>query len=66
MKEKTEIRNPVYSLLPSDIEEMNSLAKLAPDMRWSWNHAADYTPRIIPNFQGISVPLETDLILWQR
>jgi len=28
--------------------------------------AADYTPRVIPNFQGVSVPLETNLILWQR
>jgi starch phosphorylase len=27
---------------------------------------ADYTPRIIPNFRGVSVPLETTLILWQR
>ncbi len=28
--------------------------------------AADYTPRTIPNLPGVSVPLETDLILWQR
>jgi starch phosphorylase len=28
--------------------------------------SSDYTPRIIPNFPGLSVPLETDLILWQR
>ncbi len=28
--------------------------------------ATDYTPRIIPNFQGISVPLENDMILWQH
>jgi starch phosphorylase len=28
--------------------------------------SSDYTPRIIPNFPGISVPLETSLILWQR
>ncbi len=27
---------------------------------------ADYTPRIILNFPGVSVPLETTLILWQR
>jgi starch phosphorylase len=26
----------------------------------------DFTPRIIPNFQGVSVPLETNLILWQH
>lgn len=28
--------------------------------------ASDYTPRVIPNFPGVSVPLETNLILWQR
>jgi len=28
--------------------------------------ATDYTPRIIPHFAGASIPLETNLILWQR
>lgn len=28
--------------------------------------AADYTPRIIPRFEGIAVPLEDARILWQR
>ena len=28
--------------------------------------ASDYTARIIPCFPGISVPLETNLILWQQ
>ncbi len=28
--------------------------------------ATDYTPRVIPNLSGVSVPLETALILWQR
>ncbi|MGD1278720.1 MAG: alpha-glucan family phosphorylase [Tepidisphaeraceae bacterium] len=28
--------------------------------------AADYTPRIIPHFHGVAVPLETARILWQR
>jgi glycogen phosphorylase len=41
MKEKTDIRKPAYSFLPSDIEGVDSLAKLALDLRWSWNHAAD-------------------------
>jgi starch phosphorylase len=27
--------------LPTDIEGFDSLAELALDMRWSWNHAAD-------------------------
>jgi len=28
--------------------------------------ASDYTPRIIPNFPEVSVPIETTLILWQH
>ncbi|MGC9258507.1 MAG: alpha-glucan family phosphorylase [Phycisphaerae bacterium] len=28
--------------------------------------AADYTPRIIPQFVGVAVPLEADQIVWQR
>jgi len=28
--------------------------------------ATDYTPRIIPYFSRVSVPLEINLILWQR
>ncbi|MBL1213312.1 MAG: alpha-glucan family phosphorylase [Ignavibacteriae bacterium] len=28
--------------------------------------ASDYTARIIPNVEGVSVPLESNLILWQR
>ncbi|MDP4223505.1 MAG: alpha-glucan family phosphorylase [Bacteroidota bacterium] len=41
MKEKTDIRKPVYSGLPLDLEGMDSLAQLALDMRWSWDHGAD-------------------------
>ena len=41
MKDKTDIRKPVYSFLPSDIEGVDSLAQLALDMRCSWNHSAD-------------------------
>jgi len=28
--------------------------------------AADYTARIVPYFDGVSVPLEDERILWQR
>ncbi|MGO8954008.1 MAG: hypothetical protein ACLPWS_09915 [Rhodomicrobium sp.] len=28
--------------------------------------AADYTPRVIPNFEGVAIPLEDARILWQR
>lgn len=33
--------NPLYSMLPTDVEGFDALAELALDMRWSWNHAAD-------------------------
>ena len=32
---------PIYNLLPTEIEGFDSLAELALDMRWSWNHATD-------------------------
>jgi len=32
---------PIYSLLPTEVEGVNSLAELALDLRWSWNHATD-------------------------
>ena len=41
MKEKTEILKPGYSFLSSDLEGVDSLAELALDLRWSWNHSAD-------------------------
>jgi glycogen phosphorylase len=34
-------RNLLYDLLPTEIEGYDSLAELALDMRWSWNHATD-------------------------
>ena len=41
MSKKTRVSHPIYSLLPMDIEGFDSLAELALDMRWSWNHATD-------------------------
>jgi len=41
MKEKTDIRKPIYSFLPPDIEGLDALAELALDLRWSWDHSAD-------------------------
>ncbi len=35
------VSNPRWSLLPTDIDGLDSLAELALDLRWSWNHAAD-------------------------
>jgi starch phosphorylase len=40
MSDKTRV-SPIYSLLPTDIEGFDSLAELALDMHWSWNHATD-------------------------
>jgi starch phosphorylase len=41
MSEQTPVSKQIYSLLPMDVEGVDSLAELALDMRWSWNHAAD-------------------------
>jgi starch phosphorylase len=41
MSKQTRVSKPIYSLLPTDVEGFDSLAELALDMRWSWNHAAD-------------------------
>ncbi len=41
MSKGKQVINPIYSLLPVEIKGFDSLAELALDMRWSWNHAAD-------------------------
>lgn len=41
MKEKTEIKKPVYSSLPADQIGVDKLSELALDLRWSWDHSAD-------------------------
>lgn len=41
MGKHTRASHPIYSLLPMEVEGFDSLAELALDMRWSWNHAAD-------------------------
>lgn len=41
MREKTEIKKPVYSSLPEDQKEVGKLSALALDLRWSWDHSAD-------------------------
>ncbi len=33
--------NQLYGFLPSDAKGIETLIKLALDLRWSWNHAAD-------------------------
>ncbi len=41
MGEQTRFSHPIYGLLPTEVEGFDSLAELALDMRWSWNHATD-------------------------
>jgi starch phosphorylase len=41
MSKQSRASHPIYSLLPTEIEGFDSLAELALDMRWSWNHATD-------------------------
>jgi starch phosphorylase len=38
---------PIYGLLPIELDGFDSLAELALDMRWSWNHGADELWRIL-------------------
>src|SRR5512140_456276 len=41
MKKDTRVSHPIYGLLHTEVEGFDSLAELALDMRWSWNHATD-------------------------
>jgi len=41
MSKHTRVSHPIYNLLPAEIEGFNTLAELALNMRWSWNHATD-------------------------
>ena len=37
----TKVYNPLSAFMPLEIEGFDSLAELALDLRWSWNHPAD-------------------------
>jgi starch phosphorylase len=41
MRKPTRASHPIYNLLPTEVEGFDSLAELALNMRWSWNHATD-------------------------
>jgi len=41
MSKQTRVSHPIHNLLPTEIEGFDSLAELALDMHWSWNHATD-------------------------
>jgi starch phosphorylase len=41
MNKEAQVGNSKYGFPPTEIEGFDSLAELALDMRWSWNHATD-------------------------
>ena len=41
MSKQKRVTSPIYALLPTDVEGFDSLAELALDMQWYWNHSAD-------------------------
>jgi starch phosphorylase len=53
MNEPERISHPKEIFLPVDVEGVDSLAGLALDMRWSWNHATDQVWR------------QLDPVLWE-
>ena len=50
MSKKDRAAISIYGLLPTEVEGFDSLAELALDLRWSWNHATDEVwRRLIPH-----------------
>ncbi len=41
MADVTKVYNPLSAFMPIEMEGFDSLAELALDLRWSWNHSAD-------------------------
>jgi starch phosphorylase len=41
MDKTRRVSSPIYAFFPTEVEGFDSLAELALDMRWSWNHSAD-------------------------
>ena len=41
MSRRTGAGHPAHSILPAEVPGFDSLAELALDLRWSWNHATD-------------------------
>jgi starch phosphorylase len=41
MSKQKRVSSPIYTFFPVEVEGFDSLAELALDMRWSWNHSAD-------------------------
>ena len=47
MTKQTPVSHPIYNLQPADVKGFDSLAELALDMRWAWNHATDEVWRVL-------------------
>ena len=64
MSKQTRVSHPIYSLLPTEVEGFDSLAELALDLRWSWNHATDEVWRQLdpdavgPHAQPVGCPAD--------
>src|SRR5512143_3398261 len=41
MSKQKRVSSPIYALFPNEVEGFDSLAELALDMHWYWNHSAD-------------------------
>ena len=41
MPKQIRVSHPLYNLLPTEIKGFDSLAELALDLRWSWDHGTD-------------------------
>jgi len=41
MSKQNGVGHSIHNILPTELEGFDSLAELALDMRWSWNHATD-------------------------
>ncbi len=41
MEKTARVSSPIYTFFPTEVDGFDSLAELALDMRWYWNHSAD-------------------------
>ena len=41
MSKKERAALSIHGLLPTEVDGFDSLAELALDLRWAWNHATD-------------------------
>ena len=41
MDKTARVSSPIYTFFPTEVDGFDSLAELALDMHWYWNHAAD-------------------------